>query len=72
MILMPLPLLEPTLSSFFAVYEKAGPKVPCMPSVADSDSVVRLVMPNWARFVRLVMADPCWGPLQVVEKMDQP
>ena len=72
MILLPLPLLEPSLSSFFAAYEKAGPKVPCMPSVVDSDSVVRLVMmPDWARFVRLVMADPCWGPLQAVEKVDQ-
>ena len=60
MILLPLPLLEPSLSSFFAAYEKAGPKVPCMPSVADSDSVVRLVM-----------EDPCWGPLQAVEKVDQ-
>ena len=71
MILLPLPLLEPTLSSFFAAYEKAGPKVLCMPSVADSDSVVRLVMPDWARFVRLVMVDPCWGPVQAVEKVDQ-
>ena len=60
MILVPLPLLEPSLSSFFAAYEKAGLKVPCMPSVADSDSVVRLVM-----------ADRCWGPLQAVEKVDQ-
>ena len=55
-----------------------------MPSVAYSESVVRLVMlpdwarfvrlvmlPDWARFVRLVMADPCWGPVQVVEKVDQ-
>ena len=43
-----------------------------MPSVADYDSVVRLVMmPDWARFVRLVMADPCWGPMQAVEKVDQ-
>ena len=41
-----------------------------MTSVADSDSVVRLViMPELARFVRLVMADPCWGPVQAVEKM---
>ena len=83
MILLPLPLLEPSLSSFFAAYEKAGPKVPCMPSVAYSESVVRLVMPDWARFVRLVMmldwarfvrlvmADPCWGPVQAVEKVDQ-
>ena len=72
MILLPLPLLEPSLSSFFAAYEKAGPKVPCMPSVADSDSVVRLVMkPDWGRFVWLVMANPCWGPVQAVEKVDQ-
>ena len=43
-----------------------------MPSIADSDSVMRLVMmPELARFVRLVMADPCWGPLQAVEKVDQ-
>ena len=71
-ILLPLPLLEPSLSSFFAAYEMAGPKVPCMPSIADSDSVVRLVMmSDWARFVRLVMADPCWGPVQAVEKVDQ-
>ena len=59
MILLPLPLLEPSLSSFFAAYEMARPKVPCMPSVADSDSIVRLVrMPELARLVRLVMADP--------------
>ena len=71
MILLTLPLLEPSLPSFFAANEKAGPKVPCMPSVADSDSVVRLVMmPDWARFVWLVMANPCWGPVQVVEKVD--
>ena len=58
----------------------AGPKVPCMPSVAYFESVVWLVMmPDWARFVRLVMADPvrlvmadpCWGPVQAVEKVDQ-
>ena len=50
----------------------AGPKVLCMPSVAYSESIVRLVMmPDWARFVRLVMVDPCWGPVQVVEKVDQ-
>ena len=43
-----------------------------MPSVADSDSVVRLVMmPELAGFVRLVMADPCWGPVQAVEKVGQ-
>ena len=51
-----------------------------MTSVADSDSVVRLVMmPELARFVRLVMADPvrlvmadpCWGPVQAVEKVGQ-
>ena len=43
-----------------------------MPSVADSDSVARLVMmPDWARFVRLVMTDPCWGTMQEVEKVDQ-
>ena len=59
-ILLSLPLLEPSLSSFFAAYEMAGPKVPCMPSVADSDSVVRLVM-----------ADPCSGPVQAVEKVGQ-
>ena len=48
----------------------AGPKVPCMASVADSDSVMRLVMiPELARFVRLVMADPCCGPMQAVEKV---
>ena len=79
-ILLPLPLLEPSLSSFFAAYEMVGPKVPCMPSVADSDSIVRLVMmPELARFVRLVMADPvrlvmadpCWGPVQAVEKVGQ-
>jgi len=59
-ILLPLPLLEPSFSSFFAAFEMAGPKVPCMPSVADSDSIVRLVM-----------ADPCWGPVQAVEKVGQ-
>ena len=43
-----------------------------MPSVADSDSVVRLVMmPELPRFVRLVMADPCWSPVQAVEKVGQ-
>ena len=43
-----------------------------MTSVADSDSVVRLVMmPELARFVRLVIADPCWGPVQAVEKVGQ-
>ena len=43
-----------------------------MPSVVDSDSVVRLVMmPELAHFVRLVMADPCWGPVQAVEKVGQ-
>ena len=71
-ILLPLPLLAPSFSSFFAAFEMAGPKVPCMPSVADSDSIVRLVMmPELARFVRLVMADPCWGPVQAVEKVGQ-
>ena len=59
MILLPLPLLKPSFSSFFADYEMAGSKVPCMPSVADSDSIVRLVrMPELACLVRLVMADP--------------
>ena len=72
MILLPLPLLEPSLSSFFAAYEMVGSKVPCMTSVADSDSVVRLVMmPELARFVRLVTADPCWGIVQAVEKVGQ-
>ena len=72
MILLPLPLLEPSFSSFFAAFEMAGPKVPCKPSVADSDSVVRLVMMlELAHFVRLVMADPCWGPVQAVEKVGQ-
>ena len=43
-----------------------------MPSVAYSESVVRLVMMlDWARFVWLVMADLCWGPMQAVEKVDQ-
>ena len=37
-----------------------------------TDFVVWLVMmPDWARFVWLVMANPCWGPVQAVEKVDQ-